>query len=102
MKRIISVVSIILALLLVFGSTITAAPSVKKVDILIGFDRTPGPSEQSLVRSFGGEIKYTYGIVPAIASSVPEEAIQGLLRNPRVTRIETNIIFHAIGDGEYP
>jgi len=89
------VCSIILALLLVFSSTAAAAPP-EKVDVIIGFDRPPGSSEQGLVRAFGGEIIYTYNVIPAIAASVPETAIQGLLRNPRVTIIEPDVTIHAI------
>lgn len=100
MRKFVAVCGIILVLLLVFSGTVAAAPP-EKVDVIIGFDRTPGPSEEGLVRGCGGEIKYTYNIIPAIAASVPETAIQGLLRNPRVTGIVPNIIFHAIGDGEY-
>ena len=101
MRKSAVVCGIVLMLLLVFSSAALAAPP-EKVDVIIGFDRPPGQSEEGLVRGFGGELKYTYNIVPAIAASIPEKAIQGLLRNPRVTGIAPNIVFHAIGDGEYP
>jgi subtilisin len=101
MRKLTIAFSVALALLLILSSTALAAPP-EKAEVIIGFDRPPGQSEEGLVRGFGGEIKYTYNIVPAIAASIPETAIQGLLRNPRVTGIAPNIIFHAIGDGEYP
>jgi chitodextrinase len=97
MKRLTVVCGIVLALLLAFGGIAAAAPP-EKVDVIIGFDRTPGPSEEGLVRGFGGEIKYTYNIVPAIAASIPETAIQGLLRSPRVTIIEPDVTIHATDD----
>ncbi len=81
-------------MLLVFSSTAAAAPP-EKVDVIIGFDRPPGLSEQGLVRGFGGEIIYTYNIIPVIAASIPETAVQGLLRNPRVI-IEPDVPIHAI------
>ena len=56
--------------------------------VLIGFTRVPGPSEQALVRAHGGVIKYSYSLVPAIAASIPEAAIAGLLHNPHITGIE--------------
>ncbi|MBI2953199.1 MAG: S8 family serine peptidase [Chloroflexi bacterium] len=58
------------------------------VKVFIAFDRQPGPNEQAIVRGYGGAIKYTYHLVPAIAASVPQAAIDGLLRNPRVVRVE--------------
>lgn len=50
------------------------------VKVLIGFKEKPGPAEQALVKGFGGKIKYTYHLVPAIAASVPEVAIEALQR----------------------
>jgi subtilisin family serine protease len=96
MKRLAIVLGILLSLLLLFGNTVTLAAPVERVNVLIGFDRKPGPAEQTLVYSFGGKIKYTYNIIPAIAASVPETAIKGLLNNPRVTMIEPDVTIHAI------
>jgi subtilisin len=73
-----------------------AANAPQKVDVLIGFTNTPGSSEQALVRGHGGVIKHSYHLVPAIAASVPESAIQGLLNNPRITSIEPNGTVYAI------
>jgi len=81
------------------GPVAMAAQPPEKVDVLIRFDRQPGPSEEGLVHGAGGCIKYTYHLVPAIAASVPEAAIQGLSRNPRVTIIEPDIAVYAT-DGE--
>jgi subtilisin len=60
----------------------------ERVPVLIGFRQVPGPSEQALVRSHGGKIKYSYHLVPAIAASIPQSAIDALAKNPNVTRIE--------------
>ncbi|MFH1926558.1 MAG: S8 family serine peptidase [Chloroflexota bacterium] len=59
-----------------------------RVKVLIGFTHQPGRAEQALVHRAGGTIKYTYHLVPAIAATLPEAAIPGLLANPNVTRIE--------------
>ncbi len=56
--------------------------------VLISFDKPVGPSEQALVRAHGGEIKYSYSIVDAIAATLPARAIEGLSRNPHVTAVE--------------
>ena len=58
--------------------------------VLIGFRNVPGPSEQALVHSQAGVIKYSYHLVPAIAASIPEQARAALLANPAVTRIEVD------------
>ena len=79
-----------LAALLVFNLAISSAwaQPVVRVNVLIAFNRQPGPPEQALVRRAGGDIKYTYSLVPAIAASLPEAAIEGLRHNPNVTVVE--------------
>lgn len=72
-----------------------AAPP-PRVDVLIGFTHQPGAEEEELVRGAGGIIKYTYHLVPAIAASVPEPAIEGLSRNPKVTNIDPDGVVYAI------
>ncbi len=68
----------------------------RAVDVLIGFTQVPGPSEQALVRGRGGVIKYSYHLVPAIAASIPEAAIGGLLRSPQVISIELDGTVYAL------
>jgi subtilisin len=81
-----------LALLVVILSGLMVSPALgqqpERVKVLIGFTHQPGPDEEALVRGVGGSIKYTYHLVPAIAATLPEPAISGLLANPNVTRIE--------------
>ena len=96
MRKLTIIIGTILALLLVFSSTVAiAAAPAERVNILIGFDARPGPNEQQLVRSLGGDIKYTYKIIPAIAASVPQPAVQGLLRNPHVIAVEPEVFVKA-------
>ena len=73
------------------------AQAPNRVDVLIGFVDTPGPAEQSLVRSRGGVVKRTYHLVPAIAANIPEPAIAGLLSNPNVSAIELDGRVFALG-----
>jgi len=96
-------ISILVGMLVIpFVSAVLAIPAndnavgVERVPVLIGFRQVPGPSEQALVRGRGGVIKYSYHLVPAIAASIPEAAIQGLLRNPNVTHIDPDIKVYAI------
>jgi subtilisin len=82
----------VLATVVGLAHTVTAAgQGPARVNVLIGFTQQPGPDEEALVRQAGGAIKYTYDLVPAIAASVPESAIDGLLKNPKVTWIEPDI-----------
>lgn len=85
----------ILALALGIAAPVSAQQQ-GRVDVLIGFDRTPGPNEQALVRTAGGAIHHSYHLVPAIAARVPERALAGLLRNARVTTIEPDGEVHAL------
>ena len=84
-----------LVLLALILSGLIVSPALgqqpEKVKVLIGFDRQPGAAEQALVHRAGGTIKYTYHLVPAIAASLPEAAIEGLLKNPNVVRVEADI-----------
>ncbi|PKB83944.1 MAG: hypothetical protein BZY88_01145 [SAR202 cluster bacterium Io17-Chloro-G9] len=72
--------------------------------MFVGFNHQPGPNEEALVRGAGGAIKYNYRLVPAIATSLTQEAIQGLLNNPNVAYIEpvieVRIVDHPTGDAE--
>jgi len=83
---------VLVALLLLAVSVFMGSPALgqrpERTKVLIGFKRQPGAAEQALVRGIGGTIKYTYHLVPAIAATVPEEAIDGLRRNPNVTNVD--------------
>ena len=65
-----------------------AAGPPERVDVLIGFTQTPGPSEQALVRGHNGTIRHSFRLVSAIAANIPAPAMAGLLANPRVTAVE--------------
>ena len=81
--------AVAVTLLVSTGGGVTAGPS--KVPVIIAFNQQPGPAEEALLRQAGGTIKYTYDLVPAIAATVPESAIPGLLANPNVLRVEPDI-----------
>src|SRR4051812_22224964 len=75
-----------------FGAgTTVAAQSNQRVKVLIGFRNTPGPSEEATVRRAGGNVPHPYRIVPAIAASLPEQALAALATNPNVTVIERDV-----------
>jgi len=96
-KKLLLIAAVTLALMVsLIGPATVAASPPEMVKVLIGFDQQPSSDEEGIVRGAGGAIKYTYHLVPAIAASIPEAAIQGLLRNPRVTSIEPDITVYAI------
>ena len=96
-KKLLLIAAVTLALMVsLIGPAPVAASPPEMVKVLIGFDRQPSSDEVAIVRGAGGAIKHTYHLVPAIAASIPEPAIQGLLRNPRVTSIESDITVYAI------
>ncbi len=80
--------------LLAGGSAEAQVPD--RIDVLIGFDRTPGAADEALVRGFGGAVKYRFHLVPGIAANIPENAVAALLRSPRVTSVELDGEVHAI------
>jgi subtilisin family serine protease len=66
------------------------------VDVLITFRDLPGSAEGELVRGLGGQIKFVYHLVPAIAASIPQQAAMALLRNPRVRAVQPDIRIFAL------
>ena len=102
MKRSMSFSILILVVIL---SALVAAPVYagnhdagrgEKTPVFIGFSQQPGPAEQALVRGAGGDIKYTYTVVRAIAASLPQAGIDGLRNNPKVSYIEPVIEVHIV------
>jgi len=67
-----------------------------KVDVFVSFDKTPGAAERAVVERAGGTVRFSYTIVPAVAASVPEAAIKGLLNNPNVTAVELDGLVYAV------
>jgi subtilisin len=56
--------------------------------VFIAFEDPPGLNDKAFVQGLGGSVRYVYHLVPAIAATIPEAAIDHLLRNPRVASIE--------------
>jgi len=77
------------------GLAITGNPAALH-KVFISFTGTPGASEEGLVKGLGGRIKHTYWLVPAISATIPEAAIDKLMKNPLVAQIEEDIKVYAI------
>ena len=69
--------------------------------MLIAFHQQPGRSEEALIRAFGGTVKHTFHLVPAIAATLPQAAIEALRQNPQVALIEPDLTVKALEDS-YP
>lgn len=92
---------VVLSLLCIASSISLIAqpnPPNDRVEVIIGFNQQPGASEQALVRAFGGAIKHTYRIIPAIAATLPQRAIQALENHPLVSVIEPDVRLYALGE----
>lgn len=66
------------------------------VKVLIGFKEKPGAAQQAMVKGLGGKIKYTYNLIPAMAASIPEKAIEALKKNPNITDVELDSMVFAL------
>jgi subtilisin family serine protease len=99
------IVAILMVMIMVISVTVVLAGSAAdngtkpKVPVIIGFESTPGPKDKDIVRGHGGDIKYSYTIINAIAAKLPEQAIENIQKNPRVTSVEMDGEVHTL-DGE--
>jgi len=84
------------SLILVAVAATGTAQGPNRSRVFIRFAHQPGPDEENLVEAAGGEIKYTYRLVPAIAATLPDAAIQGLSRNPNIAAIEPDGEVHIV------
>lgn len=61
------------------------AQTSEKIPVIITFK---GKTNTALIRAFGGDIKYDYSLITAVACSLPRNAIDALIRNPMIAQIE--------------
>ncbi|MEA2053325.1 MAG: S8 family serine peptidase [Euryarchaeota archaeon] len=95
------IVAIMMAMIMVISVTVVLAGSAadngtNKEPVIIGFENTPGPADEAMVRGHGGDIKYSYTIINAIAAKLPEPAIENILKTPRVTYVEMDGEVHTL------
>lgn len=77
-----------------FAQTNTASVG-EPVRVLVGFTDQPGQKDKELINKFGGKVNHAFTLVPAMAATVPEAALDGLRKNPRVTYVEIDGVLHA-------
>jgi subtilisin family serine protease len=80
------------------SSTTVAAQAPDRVNVLITFASPPGLADQALVRASGGQIRYTYRLVPGMAASLPAPAVAALQNNPRIVAVEPDLAVQAYDD----
>lgn len=80
-----------------------AAPpeGAKNLRVIIRFQNAPGKNERDLVRNAGGTVNASFQIVPAVAATIPEAALQQLLLNPAIDVIEPDVETQAHASAEY-
>jgi subtilisin family serine protease len=95
-------VAILMAMMLVISVTVVLAGSAADKDtktkepVIIGFKGTPGPADKAMVRGHGGDIKYSYTLINAIAAKLPEQAIENIQKNKRVAYVEMDGEVHTL------
>jgi subtilisin family serine protease len=82
--------SLLLSLLVIPTIQISDAPAL--VPVIIGFKEK---QDEKLVVLHGGQLKYTYEHIPAVAASMPDNAIENLKRNPNIAYVEEDQIAQA-------
>ena len=59
-----------------------------RADVIVAFTSAPGLADEAFVRGVGANIRFRYQIVPAMALSLPSQAVTALQANPRVALVE--------------
>jgi len=92
-------VSVVLAL----GQAVTtfAAPEPGGRRMLVGFRSDKGPqtpeARAEAVRGMGGLVHRSFDLVPAVAATLPEQAIEKLKAREDVEYVEDDVVLQAIG-----
>ncbi|MDT8781614.1 MAG: S8 family serine peptidase [Candidatus Bathyarchaeota archaeon] len=82
-----------------FMALTLAAPPEEKVSVIVGFKDKPNAN---LINGHGGEVRFQYTIISAIAANLPKQAIDALSKNPSIAYIEEDaeVFAHVIYDDE--
>lgn len=87
---------IVLAVLLMTLVVFVGQSSAQEMGrYIVTIEGPPGLAEKAVIRA-GGVVNHVYNIIPAIAIQIPEQALEGLKRNPNVVRIESDAMVYAI------
>ncbi len=88
-----------------FGLVLSGQSFAADRSVIVGFKQKPGPAEKAMVRAAGGKVGRTFGLIPAMVVSVPEEKIAGIKGHGKVAYVESDAPVMAIaplpGGSEY-
>jgi subtilisin len=95
-KKLVSIllVCVMLSSLLVVSGTV-AKPQEEKIPVIIMFKDRPNTE---LIQQHQGEIKTVYHLKPALAASLPENAVENLKRNPNIEYIARDLPIFKMGE----
>ncbi|MEM2905947.1 MAG: S8 family peptidase [Candidatus Bathyarchaeia archaeon] len=86
------VLSALLIMLSVF-SAVSVSSQPQKVRVIIGFHGRP---DELAVRRLGGEVRYVYTEIDAVAALLPEPALERLRAHPRVSYVEKDAVAYIV------
>ncbi|WP_309492823.1 S8 family serine peptidase [Candidatus Hecatella orcuttiae] len=90
LSSILMVTMLMLAGLLVVGTGVAAKTNpAEKIQVIVVFKDRPDPA---FIRQHGGNIKYTYDVIPGIAALLPQKAVDALEKNPKIAYVERDIV----------
>ena len=83
-------IMVIVFVFMLFATSVLApnvawADADKKVDVIIGFNVA---SDAALVHGQGWKINHEFHVFPFVACSIPEQAVEALKNNPKVSFVE--------------
>ncbi|MFM8224332.1 MAG: S8 family peptidase [Planctomycetaceae bacterium] len=90
------------AFVAISGAGVALAQAPNLVPVLVRFEGAPGKPERDLVRAFGGTVNRSFQVVPALAATVPQGALEALSQTPGVAAIEPDVEVQGHASAEYP
>ena len=67
-----------------------AAAGGPPTKVIVTFHQKPGQAAEHAIVAAGGQVRFRYTIIPALAATVPAQAVEGLRHNPLVEAVETD------------
>ncbi|MCD5322396.1 MULTISPECIES: S8 family peptidase [Pontibacillus] len=97
-RLVIALLSFMFVLSLSIGpSKISAQPSEKPQDYLIGFKAGVDHKEVSTIHKVGGKVKHQFKYMNVVQAKLPPKAVEALKKNPNVAYIEEDANVQAYG-----
>lgn len=89
MSNIRNILVLFISLTIISGTAL--AFHAPKATVIINFKDVVTDHDVQMVKDLGGEIKYTYKIIPAIAASIPSDNLGEIKRHFRVSNIDEDV-----------